>query len=288
MRAFHAHWTKPQMIDGKLKNEDYDILMTILSALNWKKYMGEIKLYTDTKGIELYEKYGILDIWNDIDINTLNNIPDTIDTRYWAAGKLIALEQEPLGSVSIDRDFIIWDDINNYLSDSSVIGAHFENKYDFYYNHDDYDSKGNYYFGEYFDIYINPINTSLCIIRNQDIKDLYISEFLRFINSQFNVPNNKRFIELLLFAEQAILPMITYHYNKDIHTVFDQKKPYFENKKITHIWGFKTVIKNSESLKQWFYRNMLLRLKKDYPEYYERIIDINQTYKKYHDELYRI
>ena len=88
MKAIHVNWTKPFFERNRLrghgfesiknlKSETYDqldsqLLYTMLSAANWKKYNGNIKLYTDSIGASFYQRFGLLDLYDEIDINFLN------------------------------------------------------------------------------------------------------------------------------------------------------------------------------------------------------------------------
>lgn len=286
MRAFHTHWTKPMFYGDEYKSEDYEIIATILSALNWREYMGDIKLYTDEQGYKEYEKYDMLDLWNlGIDTETLEGIPDSIDANYWAAGKLYATEQEPLGSCSIDRDFIIWDDISKYIENKDLYGAHREPTYDVYDRLYDYTTSGDYYFGEYVDFDVYPINASFMMLNDQELKETYIDEFFRFITTDFEPSDKSDYTTLLVFAEQSLLSMMAEYYEYSMGTIFEQRRPYFENKEITHTWGFKAIMKEDKQMEDWYYYNIMLRLKEDYPTYYAKLISNNPTYKKYHDEL---
>ena len=112
MQAIHSTWTKPRRYKyGRFFSEDFDILTTILSALKWREKNGNIKMVTDSAGLEFYKSCGMCSIWDETD-TSLDDIPDSINPEmFWAAGKLFALAGECAPTAVIDTDFIVWDRI---------------------------------------------------------------------------------------------------------------------------------------------------------------------------------
>jgi len=52
MNAFHTNWTKPFFFrnqDSPYFIEDFDLLTTIISALEWRKHNGGIQMVTDNE-----------------------------------------------------------------------------------------------------------------------------------------------------------------------------------------------------------------------------------------------
>lgn len=62
MEAFHTLCTNRRYDTPELT--DAEILVMIISALEWKKHNGRIKLLTDNKGYNFIKKLGIEFIWN--------------------------------------------------------------------------------------------------------------------------------------------------------------------------------------------------------------------------------
>ena len=93
MKAIHVNWTKPYFEKHRLRGHgfestknlksstytqlDYQILYTILSIVSWKKHNGPIKLYTDSIGAAFYQRFGLLDLYDEVDIRFLNNYSKT-------------------------------------------------------------------------------------------------------------------------------------------------------------------------------------------------------------------
>lgn len=102
MRFTHSVWTKPMQgkrwnIDGQLAN---NLWLFALSVAYVKKFGHEIVLHTDTLGKELY---GWLP-YNEIHL-TLDN--HNVHERFWASGKILAQEAEPLHAIHIDGDVFL-------------------------------------------------------------------------------------------------------------------------------------------------------------------------------------
>ena len=72
MKGIHVWWSKPTL--GNIKYKNYEIIPMILSALLWKKYNGSIDLYTDTSTKNYYETLGILNIYDNVNVDVLDNI----------------------------------------------------------------------------------------------------------------------------------------------------------------------------------------------------------------------
>ena len=151
MKAIHVNWTKPFFEKDRLRGHgfetikniesetytqpDYQLLYTILSALNWKKYNGPIKLYTDSIGASLYQRFGLLDLYDEIDINFLNNYSKSdIDAAYfWTSGKIKCLAHQTEPFVFLDQDMIIREKLPEWTRVNDLTIAHWEIGRGYYY-----------------------------------------------------------------------------------------------------------------------------------------------------------
>ena len=86
--AIQVNWTKPFFdrkrlrggtfkLTREMESEEYDMpdfqfFYTILSAIHWRHHNGYLKLYTDTPGLEFLRKYGLTDIYDEINIRYLD------------------------------------------------------------------------------------------------------------------------------------------------------------------------------------------------------------------------
>ena len=154
MKAIHVNWTSPFFHKERLRGHGfkvfrdiqdeieyiqpiYQILTTVLSTLWWKKLNGSIKLYTDYVGRDYYEKIGILDIYDEVDVETLESYKGIDPAHFWTSGKIHCLLQEKEPFVFIDQDFIV----RSKLDDLEF------NKYDLTIPHWEI-PRGYYYFTE--------------------------------------------------------------------------------------------------------------------------------------------
>jgi len=151
MKAIHVNWTKPFFEKDRLRGHgfetikniksetytqpDYQLLYTILSALNWKKYNGPIKLYTDSIGASFYQRFGLLDLYDEIDINFLNNYSKSdIDAAYfWTSGKIKCLAYQTEPFVFLDQDMIIRKKLPEWTRVNDLTIAHWEIGRGYYY-----------------------------------------------------------------------------------------------------------------------------------------------------------
>jgi hypothetical protein len=105
MKLIHSAWTKP-MIENNFDYENKLVINLWLYAysLHHAKELAEkITLHTDSYGETLFGQLG----YDEVKV-TLDILQDECSI-FWAKGKIIALENEPLGSIHIDGDVFIKD-----------------------------------------------------------------------------------------------------------------------------------------------------------------------------------
>jgi len=157
MKAIHVNWTKPffekhrlrghglevmsisqttKNLNSKTYNQlDYQLLYTMVSAANWKKHNGPIKLYTDSVGASFYQRFGLLDLYDEVDINFLNGYSKSnIDAAYfWTSGKIKCLAHQTEPFVFLDQDMIIRDELPQWVRTKDLTVAHWEIGRGYYY-----------------------------------------------------------------------------------------------------------------------------------------------------------
>ena len=121
MKAFHTNWSKVFAVkhpNQPYEIEDFELLTTMLSALEWRKHNGSIRMVTDQTGYDYYKKLGLLWIWDDGVDNVLDHlIPANVNPHvFWAAAKLYALTYQPAPVVMMDTDFIVWNTLGDRIS----------------------------------------------------------------------------------------------------------------------------------------------------------------------------
>jgi hypothetical protein len=107
----------------------------MVSAANWKKHNGPIKLYTDSIGASFYQRFGLLDLYDEVDINFLNGYSKSnVDAAYfWTSGKIKCLAHQTEPFVFLDQDMIIRDKIPGWVRTNDLTVAHWEIGRGYYY-----------------------------------------------------------------------------------------------------------------------------------------------------------
>ncbi len=292
MRGFHVNSTSPSVIlagryksDNQYYIEDFEILTTILSALKWRQYNGSIKMYTDNLGKAYYDELGISDIWDEgINVDVLENIKLNINTDvFWAFGKILALSQETSPCVIFDTDLIVWNNIS-HLINAELMAFHREplELVDTYVPQEKLKVPPDYVWEEW-DWTANPCNAALLYFGSNKIKDYFTDRALLFMHN--NPAKKEEKPTHMVFAEQRLLVMCAKKIGVEIRyfldEIFAKNLDYGKgNNLFTHIWGYKSVLKEKKLDRKLFCLRCINRILKDFPEYEEKLHNI-PTIKKY-------
>ena len=287
IEAFHSNWTRPFFNANPHKEyyiEDFEILTTILSALKWREKNGSIKMITDKVGANYYKSIGLEKIWDlRIDIS-LDDINYKIDSNiFWAAGKLYALKSQKSPCVMIDTDFIVWENIQNILSNTEVSVIHKEKIVKEVYPDKDYFKfKNGYSLDEEWDWSVLPSNTAFMYISNEEFKKYYTTSAIDFMN---NLHYSDDKITNMVFAEQRLISMCAKRKKIEINEIMSLDNLFSNKQKIfTHTWGYKKEMKRDFNKRKDFCIRCIIRIIKDYPEY-EEIISSIEPLKGYYAEI---
>jgi hypothetical protein len=286
MTAFHTNWTKPFFLRNPNSSyfiEDYELLTTILSALEWRKHNGGIKMVTDLVGMEYYRRLGITHIWNlgtDASLDTQDT--DAISPlSFWAAGKIFALKQQPAPCVMIDTDFIVWKPLAADISGALAV-AHREGLSGRIYPEKPFfNMDGNYEFPPEWDWTVLPCNTAFLYIAGEDFKNYYTSESVRFMR---NLRETKDITAEMVFAEQRLLAMCAAARGVNIKTMLDIDNLEEQNS-FTHIWGFKSELQTNLEKRRAFCFDCIARIISDFPNETEVLRQI-ETLKPYSEAIH--
>lgn len=286
MNAFHSNWTKPFFINHPGEEyfiEDFDLLVTILSALKWREKNGSIKMYTDKLGGDYYYKLGIADIYDlGIDTSLDEAVPKSLDPcLFWAAGKIYSLNMEKTPTVMLDMDFILWDSILEEIKDKSLCVTHREVLNGLVYPHIDiFIDIYQYDYDKDWDWEVNPCNTALVYFGNKELKEYYVDECIKFMNADFNPPSDqKKRVILMVFAEQRMLAMCAKKMGVDITSFISNNMEINKYRKYTHIWGFKNTLLGYNNLREEFCRNCISIILDDFPTMYNTLTKIGSIQK---------
>jgi hypothetical protein len=268
MNAFHTNWTRPFFLRNQGSPyfiEGYDLLTTILSALEWRKHNGGIRMITDTVGAEYYRKLGLEHIW-DLGITASLDALDSeaiFPLSFWAAGKIFALAQQSAPCVMLDTDFIVWKSLAVYINGVTLAVAHREGiSSEIYPERAFFNMDKNYHFPSEWDWTVLPCNTALLYIADKQFKEYYTTESIRFMR---NLRETKNITAEMVFAEQRLLAMCAAARGIQIKTMLDIEDLETQNA-FTHVWGLKRELQTNPEKRREFCLNCKERIISDFPE----------------------
>lgn len=284
--AFHSNWTAPFFRLKKEKKyyvEDFEILTTMLSALEWQKTNGNIKMVTDEVGAEFYRKIGIDSIWNlGIDDSLGRDMDKEIDPKiFWAAGKIKALKKQNVPCIMIDTDFIVWKSLKNKL-DHSLAAIHNEELSAVYPGKEAFKLKKGYNIDREFNWQVKPFNTALAYINDKKFLDFYTENSLNFMKNL--IDSEDRLINMV-FAEQRMFSMCAEKLNlqpKELMPLEELSKS--EQEYFTHVWGLKDIMRKDFNVRKRFCKRCIERIIDDFPQYEKNIADM-KVLKHYYEEI---
>lgn len=237
MKAIHILSTTPS---GESYNPAFfEIAAMSLSAILWKKYNGELNLYTDERFYKYAYNNGLISLWDKVDYSFSQSLPAYIDwTIFWAGAKLFALQRESCPIVMLDSDLFIWQNLEPVLRNRPLVTLHREDIIECYPPKDRLLTAEGYVFPDGLDWSILPCNTAFAYFADDEFKNLYTQESIRFMTG--NVAKAKDGNARMVFAEQRLLAMLAHRESISIETIIDD--PFStENKTFTHLWGAKIL-----------------------------------------------
>ena len=207
MEACHSFWSEPNRCrnEGEIRFPDFEQLTAILSALEWKRHSGPVRMVTDTAGAAFFQEIGLSPFWDGTE-TVLDGLGETIDPMaFWAAGKLRALRDMPVPYVMLDTDLIVWENVESRLNGDAV-AAHAEALTPRTYPDPScFPLKEGYAFPEHWDFGLPAANTAFLYFRDATLRNAWLDEsfdFMRHVRTEGLNP-----VQTMCFAEQRILPM---------------------------------------------------------------------------------
>jgi hypothetical protein len=263
MKAIH--------INTGLKTEKFDLYNTVLSALVWRKYNGEIDLICDNASAELYEKLGV---WNAVKPIIADDLEGINPQMFWAAGKLLALRETEAPVVMLDKDFIVWKKLS---FGDSITAAHREDLHpDVYPGIDYFQMKQGYKFNEKFDYTQEPLNTAFLYLPDEDFKQFYVNMAIEFMKSAKDCNDYLRY---MVFAEQRLLALCAEYLKQPVEALLGKNEIFEPQEDFTHLWGAKQQMRDNPESEREFNARCKARIRQDFPEY-EHIINLIERIEK--------
>ena len=275
MDGFYSIWSKP-FLERKATTEfvmaDYELLMFLLSVFEWQKNNGKVKLLADAPARDFLSRLDILS-WFDDGVEALV-VDDDIDPYvFWAAGKLYALKNIGKNSAMIDLDLICWKNMDNEVAGCDIYGIHREDlKPNVYPDFDYFSLKSGKLSDKGYDAEVLPVNTAFLYIKDYEFTINYAEEAINFMKNA--APGNDN-LKYMVFAEQRLLPIMANKYDKKIRTMFPLGQDIGYQEYFTHIWGHKNILKYNYEEKMKFCNRISDRIRRDFPEKYEKLSRIS-------------
>lgn len=280
MRGIHVVSTRPttnyyvSRAEGSpYRQEDFEVLTTVLSALEWRRHNGVIRLYTDPPGQEFYDRLGLLDLWDGgFDARLLDSASQTINGRvFWSFGKTVALRQEAAPCCLLDIDLIVWDDIRQLVT-AEVMSLHEESlAFPAYVGRDRLVAPPGFDWSG-LDWSVTPCSAALLVFTKDTFKDEYADRALSFMagnpirsEPDLSVPAHP------VFAEQRLLPMCAQASGVRIASflrdytgaeLWSGRK----NTTFTHLWNAKSVLHNDPGKRRELCARYAHRVRRDFPD----------------------
>ncbi len=264
MNAIHVNSTLPYLEkhrDGIYSIESFSLYTTVLSALEWRKNNGEIRMCTDKIGAEFYRKIGIDRVWNEICAVIPADMEGIDPTMFWAAGKLLALREMRGKYALVDEDFVVWKRLA--LSERVVTAAHREDiSPDIYPEPSEFGV--DFPLLEKLDREILPCNTAFLYIPDESFRDFYANQSIAFMKSAERCGD---YLCRMVFAEQRLLAMLCGYCGVEIETLLDKDRLFVAQEDFTHLWGAKQAMRDNKREREEFLENCRRRIYDDFPEY---------------------
>ena len=270
MKAVHILSTLPS--GEGFRPVFFEVAAMSLSAILWKKYNGEILLYTDDRFYEYIKNNGLVNLWDRIDHSLFQSLPTTIDwSIFWAGAKLFALRNEKAPVVMLDTDLFIWQDIRELYQNYQLITLHREDLIDCYLPKNELTVADGYAYPEGLDWSIRPCNTAFAYFAGNEFKDLYVREAIRFMKGNTLKTNDGN--ARMVFAEQRLLAMLAHREGVDIQTIIED--PFLaDNRVFTHLWGAKVLARSNPIQRHRLEKAILMKIEAISPSVYDKLLEL--------------
>lgn len=326
MLGIHINWTVPRKIhsdhlkrftgnDVPLLGE-WDLLIALLSVAQWRKKNGNCTLFTDSDGAKTFESLGILDLWSDVDTQTLDSIDTTrFDPRFfWCTAKFAAFKQQEKPFAYVDLDLIAWQKIEpqnqalRFLHWESTLNSEYDN------GHALQTPEGYTPPATWSTKRDKAFNVACLYFGDMDFKELYCDHALSFMDGhkvqardKASLKNLSGFSPEILYVEQTLLHILAedegIEYSPFIDAIYDAGRydfikddpnlgrwPYQwpdPKNRFTHLWMYKHAVRNIPMVKAEYVRKLLQCAVDQFPEHIDRLRKIPQLSHYWEDPLFK-
>lgn len=253
IRGYHVFSTEPFRMQNTGTDfffPEYQRRTMELSARLWRRYNGPIRLITDALGYDYLARYGLLDLYEEVLSLQESDVYGIDCQKFWASGKILALKGLDTPCAIIDLDLLIWQRLS--LAGYPLVTLHKESLNELYYpGFNFFQMDPSYQFYKEWDESVEPLNTAFLYLSDEELKDFYVSESIRFMRNERNTPDLDGSV-CMVFAEQRILAMCAAAQKKYVKTLLDYNCLSHPQPVITHLWSGKEVFEQYEELQQTY------------------------------------
>lgn len=202
MTGYHCVWDPPRTSPW----ERWEVLLQVLSACMWKETHGPIKLLCDGTTHDFLKEFGVLDLYDEVDVFD-NVLLDGIDPSiYFAAAKLVGMLQvEDEQCAFIDTDLLLGSPVNR-INPTNVNVFHREHITESVYP----DMFDRWEIDIPIDTSCYAMNCALVYFPNRDLRRNYASTALKFMRANTDHGAYNKNV-LMVTAEQRMLGFYLKH-----------------------------------------------------------------------------
>ncbi len=295
MKIVQSFWSKPSYKkknasphdrnNGGWNDKKYNYFSWTLSCLQFRKFYEQVELVTDEIGYDiLINKLKLPYTKVDVSLDKLNDYHE----RLWALGKIYAFSIQDEPFLHADGDVFVFKKLDDSFDDSPVLVQNVEfgfQSYTDFYN----DMKAQFtYIPEEMKHYYNTFNR-IDGVNNGIVGGNDIPFFKRYTQKAFDfIDKNVDHLSKIdvgffnIIYEQALLHSIVNKENTDIRYYLENVNRQFDGicdvlgsskeRSYLHALG----VFKSEDIRAQQVEDLV---RKEYPEYYNNIIDLLKTYQ---------
>lgn len=252
LAGYHVLLTKPKRYQetGKTFHMKPHAQWTArLSALAWRRYNGPIHLLTDREGARYVRQIGLDQVYDSVRDDLWDRY-GLSQEKFWASGKLLALEQLQTPCLVLDMDLIVWKPLA--VRGAPLTAAHIEHL-----NARVYPEPRQYFlmspryrFPEGWDFTAEPLNTAVVYFEDEELKTEYLAEAFRFMKHERDTPDDGAIC--MVFAEQRILGMCAASRGIRPKVLLDYDRLKEKQDLLTHTWSGKLILSKLADVEEAF------------------------------------
>lgn len=257
LNAFHVYYLREPSTD---KWEFINTLVQYSSIVHWKKFYGPIHLYCNTHFYEEVKKNKLEHLYDSINVDLLDQLPDDKLNKFWSFAKLVAIKnisENYKKFVVLDTD--LW--IQSKLDFSGdFLGYHLENICD--HPRNPYIDPRNYVDTNIYNFNwsVRPVNCAFLYFNSKVLIDTWIDLAEKIVNQSDSIKINDLSSDTI-FIEQRLISVLADYLKLSWGTLIknvyypeiqandqgdewipplgnDEESSYFAYN-IKHVWGLK-------------------------------------------------